>query len=582
MQEQEFFRKRSPKIANAPNQAVRSRLIDELNSMESTPDQKRLFREFLEAKRKAESLNLFMRHSGRYPLTSRGKINTYAVFSETFLHLLNSRGRAGFIVPTGIATDSSTQIYFRNITTNLHLISLMDFENREKLFSGVHASFKFSLLTLGSNFRNPTYSFFAKNIDDLRNQNRTFELSREDIQLLNPNTRTTPIFRSRMDAEITKNIYRRMALIWDQSESADHRQWSFKFRQMFNMASDSGLFRTYRQLEQLGASRKGTDWVEGKSRVWSPLMEAKMFHQYDHRWRSYKADGSDPMIVSVPEKQDPEFEPMPRYWVNRDEISDRMSGRTREQYPLTISRETLRRPPLHSNSTTQDDNRIFDADLAGEHDSINRRCCLAFRKVARSTDERTSIMALVPGNGMSDGAPVVRFANVETEALMVSVFNSFVFDYCTRNAIGGTALSHFIIYQLPIPRPKDFMQTVWPKVTYKDFIIPRVLELTYTSWSLQPVAVEIGYNGPPFQWSDERRFLMKCELDAAMFHIYGLTIEELCFVLETFPIVKRNDHRRYQEYRTKRVICEVFTDMLNARTCGTAYQSRLVPSTGLK
>lgn len=186
-------------------------------------------------------------------------------------------------------------------------------------------------------------------------------------------------------------------------------------------------------------------------------------------------------------------------------------------------------------------------------------------------------MTLLPEYGLCDGAPMVRHSDAESEALMVSVFNSFVFDYCTRNAMGGTALSYFIIEQLPVPRPDDFMQRVDSRVTYREFIIPRVLELTYTAWSLRPFAVAIGYEGRPFQWCDERRFNIKCELDAAMFHLYGLEIEEVDHILETFPIVKRNDHRQFGEFRTKRTICEVFAEILNARTSGRRYRTMLVP-----
>ena len=190
-------------------------------------------------------------------------------------------------------------------------------------------------------------------------------------------------------------------------------------------------------------------------------------------------------------------------------------------------------------------------------------------------------MTLLPENGMSDRAPVIRLSDAESEALMVSVFNSFVFDYCTRNAMGGTDLSFFIIEQLPVPRPADFMQKIDSDVTYREFIIPRVLELTYTAWSLQPFAVEIGYNGPPFRWSDDRRFLIKCELDAAMFHLYGLDFDEMTHILETFPIVRRNENKQYGEFRSKRVIRELFSDILDAQTNGRRFKTRLSPPPGV-
>ena len=189
-------------------------------------------------------------------------------------------------------------------------------------------------------------------------------------------------------------------------------------------------------------------------------------------------------------------------------------------------------------------------------------------------------MTLLPTSGMSDRAPIVRPSSAEAGALMVSVFNSFVFDYCTRNAISGTDLSFFIIEQLPVPTPAQFMQQIDSEVTYKEFIIPRVLELTYTSSALQPFAHEVGYRGPPFLWCDERRFLIKCELDAAMFHLYGLDMEDLTHIMDAFPIVKRKDCEQYGEYRTKHMIQEIFTLIGEAIASRRPYRTVLSPRPG--
>jgi len=55
----------------------------------------------------------------------------------------------------------------------------------------------------------------------------------------------------------------------------------------------------------------------------------------------------------------------------------------------------------------------------------------------------------------------------------------------------------------------------------KGWILLRVLELTYTAWDLEAFAQDCGWNGPPFRWDEKRRFLIRCELDAGFFHLYG-------------------------------------------------------------
>ena len=424
LQEKEFFATRSPDIAGARNKAERDKMIQALNHSESTQSEKRLYTEFFEAKRMAESLSVFMRNSSRYPLTSYGDINMYAAFSETFLRLLGRTGRAGFIVPTGIATDSSTQRYFRELTNRLHLARLLDFENREGLFRGVHLSYKFSLLTLGSNIVNPLYTFFARNIDDLRRPERTFELSREDIQLLKPNTQTAPIFRTRKDADITKKIYRKMVLIKNRSDPALVHPWRFSFSRMFDMANDSDLFKTWEQLEETGAHRTGSDWVDEQGLVWSPLVEAKMFHHYDHRWKIYDSDGNDTRVVTALEKHDPDFESIPRYWVPRDEITMRIQGERKGKERKGKERKGRKHSSIvpHSIGTlcgTPTHCTIDRPQNRGRNDSPDpwtgpqrdgcpdRRPRLALRLITNATNHRTVITSLVPVCGLGHKGAVV-------------------------------------------------------------------------------------------------------------------------------------------------------------------------------
>ena len=85
--------------------------------------------------------------------------------------------------------------------------------------------------------------------------------------------------------------------------------------------------------------------------------------------------------------------------------------------------------------------------------------------------------------------------------------------------------------------------------------------MTYTAWDLEDFARDCGYDGPPFRWDEERRFLLRCELDAAYFHLYGIKRDDVDYIMETFPIVKRKDEKEYGEYRTKRVILEMYDAM---------------------
>jgi hypothetical protein len=163
--------------------------------------------------------------------------------------------------------------------------------------------------------------------------------------------------------------------------------------------------------------------------------------------------------------------------------------------------------------------------------------------------------------------------------------NTFVFDYVVRQKT-GVALGNSVFRQLPVLPPSTYDQPCpWSAavggpssaVTYAAFLAPRVLELTYTAWDLQPFAQDCGYDGPPFRWDEARRFLLRCELDAAYFHLYGIARDDVDDIMETFPIVKRKDEAAHGEYRTKRVILEIYDKMQQAMDRGQYYQTRLDP-----
>ena len=101
-------------------------------------------------------------------------------------------------------------------------------------------------------------------------------------------------------------------------------------------------------------------------------------------------------------------------------------------------------------------------------------------------------------------------------------------------------------------------------------IILRVLELTYTSHSLAPFARDLGHHRSPFPWDEPRRALLRAELDAWYARAYGLTRDELRYVLdpadthgagypsETFRVLAANEVRRHGEYRTRRLVLDAW------------------------
>jgi hypothetical protein len=338
LQEEEFFAARSPLVAMAKNKAERGKRIELLRQGQllhtlfpdvETADrlgplnvaEMRLHEEFISARRGAEAASLYAHDSGRYPLTGVGDVNTYALFAETFSQLVAPNGRAGFIVPTGIATDDTTKVYFEHLAVHGYLRTLLCLENEEFVFPSVHHAFRFALLTLGGTVSEAPSElvFFARRPEQIHDPRRRFVLSPEEFRLINPNTRTCPVFRSQRDAELTKKLYRATPVLVAERQgdgASDVNPWSIRFTRMFDMSNDSSLFHD----EPTGASEQ----------KWLPLYEAKMVHQFDHRWATYvsapeKPDGLDTEDCSSAQKADPEFVVRPRYWVSEREVLARIA-----------------------------------------------------------------------------------------------------------------------------------------------------------------------------------------------------------------------------------------------------------------
>lgn len=332
LQEKEWFAERNPAIANAPNAAVRRRLIDKLRETDLT-----LYLVFQEALRRADGESCLIRDSARYPLCGRGDVNTYSIFAELKLNLLNPSGRVGCIVPSGIATDDTTKFFFQNLIDSHSLYSLYIFENEGKLFPGIDHRNKFALLTISgkdSESKEVDVVFGINAVEELAEKERHYTLTTDDIALLNPNTRTCPIFRDKNDAELTKFIYQRIPILIREARNGQREEnpWGLNFMTMFHMANDSGLFHTQEQLGVNGFVLKGNIFSRDED-DYLPLYEGKMIWQFDHRFGTYEgqseAQANQGKLPELTPEQhgDPGSLPLPRYWVAEAEVKTRIPKR---------------------------------------------------------------------------------------------------------------------------------------------------------------------------------------------------------------------------------------------------------------
>jgi len=530
----EWFATSRPDIANAGTSATRTRLINTLRTEDDS-----LYAAYKNAQRVANGVGQFLKASNNYPLSSRGDTNTYAVFADLDSRLANGNGRAGFIVPSGIAFDETTKLFFQHLVDKGFLLQLLDFDNGNAIFPGVHRSYRFCLITAVAMPRSTTATiamqFFIKSSADLGDPTKSIEMSPADIALINPNTRTCPIFRSRSDAEITKRVYQRLPILMRESGGEDTNPWAIELYRMLHSSADSIYYRSGSCEEPL--------------RVY----EAKCFHQNNHRFAQY------------------------------------LDSYTRSNLPMLSD-------PCSLAATAH---YVSSCELPALLQSKIRPWYLAYRCIGRSTDERTMISSILPRCAVINSANIFDGLSGVGASTVLAALNSFVVDYLARQSVGGANIQKFVVQQLPFITPQQADSPPgWTSEQVKRWILHRITELTFTAVDLEAFARDCGYEGLPFRRLCERRSRLGCELDAAYFHLYlGSAADwvgsspRLCelfpsprnaveHVMETFPIAKRKDVAKYGSYRTKERILAIYDEMAECIANGTEWKSPLDPPPG--
>lgn len=474
-----------------------------------------LYKQYLFEKRKHDFQSLFFRFSGLFPLTGVSRVNLFSVFAELFFNLINEYGYNGILLPTGIITDDNNKFFFSTLMKAQNISSVYDFENREGIFVNVHRSYKFCLLTLTKSKNKSRFAFFLGNINDLKEEDRIIELTYEDVKSINPNTLSCPVFRKKRDAEIAKKIYHKTPILLYESEF-NRTDWKIEIKTPFNISNDSGYFKK----------------LENKAESDVPLYESKMIHQFNHRFSTFEGLSDNDLnegkskISNILQYKNCYYEVVPRFWLNNQLLEERYG---------------------------------------------NAEWYFVYRMITSPTNERTLISTVIPRAACSNSLSLIQNINSNESLYLCSNFNSYLIDYIARQNVAGMNFNHWILKQLPIVPKKNYMGND------RHLVENRAMELIYTSYSLKSFAQDCGYDGPPFIWDEERRFIMRCELDALYFHLYEIERKDVDYIMETFPIVKRKDEEKYGEYRTKRVILEIYDEMAECKKKGIQYQTKLDP-----
>jgi hypothetical protein len=203
---------------------------------------------------------------------------------------------------------------------------------------------------------------------------------------------------------------------------------------------------------------------------------------------------------------------------------------------------------------------------------------IGLRDVAASVDERTLLVSVIPQTAVGHTMPLILSTSSVAHCLP-ALLASFAADYVARQKVGGTHVTFFVLKQVAVPTPGELLvRAPWDGGrTIAEWIGDRSLEAHFTAWDLVRYGEALGYQGPPFRWDPSRRELLRAELDAAFFLLYGIERDDVDYIMDTFPIVRRKDEAAHGEYRTKRLILERYDALAEAAANGTEYQTVLDP-----
>ncbi|MEP6964597.1 MAG: hypothetical protein ABI845_03860, partial [Polaromonas sp.] len=448
LQEVEWFAERVPAIAAQPRAADRKRMVAALQHVNmtqtgtNTPPVVDWWAQYQEAAGRAEANARVLGNGklggGDYPLLGGGDVNLYSLFVERAQALTAPGGLVALLTPSGIAADKGAAEFFQGISSTGRLGALFDFENRKVFFPDVHASFKFCALVFGGaqrTFAQTRCAFYLHSLAELDEPARTLVLTAEDFVRVNPNTGAAPIFRSRRDADITLQLYARHPVLVKHGELSastgqqpDMKVWPVKYVTMFHMTSDSKLFLKADELKKQGFEPATLNcWRNAAGVEAVPLYVGRMIHQYDHRHASVTVNEDNlqnaalSASLSVEEKTNPDRFPTPQYWVFADAV------------PVEKRRDWV----------------------------------LGFRDIARATDARTMIAAMVPGTAAGNKLPMLfpdsakaASAYASLAPLLLATICSFVFDFVVRQKVQSTSLNWFIFEQLPFVAPARFQDAL--------------------------------------------------------------------------------------------------------------------------
>jgi hypothetical protein len=569
----------------------------------------------LTARGQMERAMPLLRYIRRQYSTTTEPLQSPLLFLETARLLIRPTGRIGCLIPAQLVTTETA--FFQTLLAQGAIVSLHTITNDTRLMPHLPRTMALSLLTLTGSPAPRTAAdmvWGVRQLDALDDATRHVALSADDTALLNPNTRTWPVFQTAHAAELTRAIYRRVPVL-RQPELSGEDSWGVRAATMLHLTRDAALLRTRQQLEAEGWRLDGEVFRQGQA-LYVPVYEGAMLRPWGASYNPGQSVSPQywvpvervmQVVARVPEallqayrtRRADEIVKVLAAWVGGYHLNHGHNTCTREtlaQVYNPIFQALSSTPGAWAAAPTLERKwPLTPGDLLlikRQHDAltltghlIEKHCTewfMAWRTVVEA--ERIVTVHVCPRVGLAQSCALLRLASTDAVLAMclLANLNSVVVDFCARQKISGRRLMPALLDQLPVVPPAAYVATcAWdPAVLLRDWLAPRVLELVYTSPALAPLARDCGYDGEAFPWDAARRRWLHSELEAAYCLIYGLARSDVVFILETCmpgQAPQPAEAITSETLPASELILQVYDALYQASETGQAYRSPLAP-----
>ena len=522
----------------------------------------------------------------QHPFRHQGSadLNLYKLFLEVAHALSRDGGRIGFLVPSGLYSDSGTGSLRTLFVKQCRWEWLFGFENRQRIFP-IHRSQKFNpiIIQKGGATEAIQTAFMRRNLEDWeRAEDLATPYTRAQVERFSPKSRAILEIQSQRDLETLEKIYANSVLLGDSAPDG----WGTKYAREFDMTGDSALFPPRPKWEERGyRPDEYSRWLKGD---WRPIEEL---------WAELGVDPGRPEPAAIeledllfdttagPERRDAESRFVHGHLLKPGDVAQTDWAVRCAQPPydrLPVSRAAIPPGIILSRDSTEwlgefDVHDValplYEGRMIGQFDFSEKgwergkgrsakwrgipwhskqiepqylmgvdafhgridspyRPKLAHMSVGSATNARTAIGAVVvdaPGNHK---APMLYLSSVRKMLAFTSIFNSFVYDYLIRTRVAGMGVDYHVLEQTPLPR---FQDSIGPLAA-----LSRVAGgLCLTAQRIAPASLDLRCDKSgapseslPLAITMSERTRLRVLLDASVAVLFGLNYSDLRRILE--------------------------------------------------